>query len=65
MTNLVIKDVTISMVNGGLKGKADIVIRRKVMKQIVKDLMETRNKNRLAKPTMAVPSKKVARKLIH
>ena len=44
MTNLVIKDVTISMVNGGLKGKADIVIRLKVMKQIVKDLMETSNK---------------------
>lgn len=65
MTNLVIKDVTISMVNGGLKGKADIVIRRKVMKQIVKDLMETRNKNRLAKPTLAKPSHKTMRKLIH
>ena len=65
MTNLVIKDVTISMVNGGLKGKPDIVIRRKVMKQIVKDLMETRNKNRLAKPTLAKPSHKTMRKLIH
>ena len=47
MTNLVLKNVTITMANGAMKGKADIVIKRKVMKGIVKELM--------GKPQMSKP----------